>query len=224
MIKILEAEELFITSSELFRGMGYGEAQNESLLPVIEKVIKEIDSHLDVKAGYRVIDQAVQIKDTHIYGESFTFEPGKVINSQLKGSQRISVFTATLGSDFDNWSRSCFNAKDPLKGYIVDTAGSVLVEKAADKLEEKLRTEQAAKGFGCTNRFSPGYCGWNVIQQHELFDLLPEGFCGIELTDSALMLPIKSVSGIIGIGIGLTKKAYQCSICEMKNCYLRLKK
>jgi hypothetical protein len=39
-----------------------------------------------------------------------------------------------------------------------------------------------------------------VAEQHKLFSLLPPGICGITLSDSALMHPIKSVSGITGIG------------------------
>jgi hypothetical protein len=72
-----------------------------------------------------------------------------------------------------------------------------------------------------TNRFSPGYCGWNVKDQFTLFSFFPEKFCGIELTDSALMVPVKSVSGIIGLGENVQKKAYPCDVCTMQNCYRR---
>ncbi|MCK7538940.1 MAG: hypothetical protein MZV63_52410 [Marinilabiliales bacterium] len=46
-----------------------------------------------------------------------------------------------------------------------------------------------------TNRFSPGYCGWDVAEQHKLFSFFKDNFCGITLTESALMNPVKSVSG-----------------------------
>jgi hypothetical protein len=58
-----------------------------------------------------------------------------------------------------------------------------------------------------------------VKDQFKLFSLLPENFCGIRLTDSALMIPIKSVSGIIGIGENVERKNYPCEICNMKDCY-----
>jgi hypothetical protein len=72
-----------------------------------------------------------------------------------------------------------------------------------------------------TNRYSPGYCGWDVSDQHKLFSLLPNNFCGIKLTENALMIPIKSVSAVIGIGKNVERKDYQCSICEIEFCYKR---
>ncbi len=52
--------------------------------------------------------------------------------------------------------------------------------------------------------------------------ILERNFNGIEITDSALITPIKLVSGIIGLGENVKKKAYTCNICTMENCYLRV--
>ncbi|MCK7517168.1 MAG: hypothetical protein MZV64_05325 [Ignavibacteriales bacterium] len=40
-------------------------------------------------------------------------------------------------------------------------------------------------GLKTTNRFSPGYCGWHVSEQHNLFRLVPDNYCGITLNDIA---------------------------------------
>jgi len=69
-----------------------------------------------------------------------------------------------------------------------------------------------------SNRFSPGYCTWDVSEQHKLFQLLPKEFCGVSLSDSALMQPIKSISGFIGIGKNITYNHYKCKFCTQKNC------
>ena len=66
------------------------------------------------------------------------------------------------------------------------------------------------------------YCGWHVSAQPALFSLFPEkNPCGIELTDSCLMLPMKSVSGVIGIGPDVRYLPYTCGICDKKDCYKR---
>lgn len=111
--------------------------------------------------------------------------------------------------------------KDFLKGYIYDVAGSEIVEAAADIMTEKLKEEMQRKGMLITNRFSPGYCGWNVSEQHKIFQLVPDNFCGIQLLESALMVPIKSISGIIGIGRNVRFLPYTCSKCDYKNCTYR---
>ena len=79
--------------------------------------------------------------------------------------------------------------------------------------------EQA--GLKITNRYSPGYCGWDTREQHKLFSLLPENSCGIRLTESALMLPIKSVSGFIGVGANVRFNPYTCKMCDAEFCVYR---
>ncbi len=110
---------------------------------------------------------------------------------------------------------------DLLKGYIIDVVGSEIVESAANLMQDSLQEKMSAVGKGITNRFSPGYCGWDVAEQHKLFSLMPDNFCGISLTPSALMDPIKSVSGFIGIGKNVKRLPYTCSLCNMKDCIYR---
>jgi len=91
-------------------------------------------------------------------------------------------------------------------------------------MQEELRKEVAVRGMKITNRFSPGYCGWDVAEQHKLFTFFKDNFCGITLTDSALMNPVKSVSGVIGIGSNVRFSEYKCKLCGDKNCIYRNKK
>jgi hypothetical protein len=57
-----------------------------------------------------------------------------------------------------------------------------------------------------------------VEEQKKLFSFLPKEFCGVSLTDSALMIPIKSISGIIGVGKNVEYKQYFCDTCGRKDC------
>lgn len=120
-----------------------------------------------------------------------------------------------------DWSQDLMGRQDHLQAYFVDALGSELVEKAADWVEERVIAWGLNRGRGTTNRYSPGYCGWSVSEQHKLFSLLPPDFCGISLTESALMQPEKSVSGVIGIGGAVRKEAYGCKICAMEDCFRR---
>jgi hypothetical protein len=105
--------------------------------------------------------------------------------------------------------------------------GSMMVEKAMDLIQEEMEAQFLSTGLKITQRYSPGYCNWALISQKEIFSLLPENKCGISLTESSLMLPIKSVSGIIGVGSRVSKKDYGCEICNNQSCIyreLRIKK
>jgi hypothetical protein len=101
---------------------------------------------------------------------------------------------------------------------VYDILGSITVEKATDNIQEFLAADCKASELGISDRFSPGYCEWSVSEQQMLFDLMPKRFCGVTLSESSLMSPIKSVSGIIAIGKGFNPKGYQCNWCNDKNC------
>ncbi len=160
------------------------------------------------------------------------FNPGRIILSQLKGSEAICYFVATAGQEFEDYQRKLMQEGDMVRVYLANEIGSLIAEKTADRMEVLLQEQLAPKGLYRTNRFSPGYCGWHVSEQPILFALLKENRddsrkddtpnpCGIHLTESCLMIPIKSVSGVIGIGHNVRKRDYACHLCGLDNCYKR---
>jgi cobalamin-dependent methionine synthase I len=146
---------------------------------------------------------------------------GKTIAVQLRKAESLAAFVCTIGPGLEKWSKQLMDEGDFFKGYMVDAIASQTVELAIDTVQHHLENELEAQDLKLTNRYNPGYCGWHVSEQHKLFSLLPKNFCDIQLTDSSLMLPIKSVSGIIGIGTDVRKMDYTCRLCEMTDCIYR---
>ena len=103
----------------------------------------------------------------------------------------------------------------------MDTMGSLVAEKSMDFIQSELEKQVLPEGMKITNRYSPGYCNWPVDDQKQLFSLLPANACDISLSASCLMVPIKSVSGIIGIGKNVRKSSYSCDICNNLTCIYR---
>jgi cobalamin-dependent methionine synthase I len=136
----------------------------------------------------------------------------------MKKSEKICFFLCSIGNGISDWNKLLFAHGDFLKGYLVDLAGSILADKTVEKLSDIVELEASAWGMGITNTYSPGYCEWPVEEQQKLFGFFPENFCGVKLTPSSLMIPEKSVSGIIGGGNQVKKVPYTCAMCNMKNC------
>lgn len=150
---------------------------------------------------------------------------GRIISRQLRGSEAFAFFVATAGAEFEDYQMRLKDDDDMVRTFIADAFGSVTAERTADIMEEDLQSEISARGWMHTNRFSPGYCGWHVSEQQRLFPLLGvERPCGVRLTDSSLMVPIKSVSGVIGLGPKVRKLEYSCGLCDFKDCYKRRKR
>lgn len=156
--------------------------------------------------------------------KSTVFSVGKTIARQLRGSEAFVFFAATAGTEFEKFQHTLQQEGDMVKIYIADSLGSIIAEKTADCMEVALAEYIREKNWKHTNRYSPGYCGWHVSEQQKLFPLFPVATpCGIRLTDSSLMVPIKSVSGVIGTGTNVRKLEYTCGLCTYENCYRKRK-
>lgn len=92
---------------------------------------------------------------------------------------------------------------------------------AMDKVQLHLEKEMMDQGKKITNRYSPGYCEWPLSGQRDLFAYIGDHPTGITINESCLMQPIKSVSGIIGIGDEVRKRSYGCDICNSTSCAYR---
>jgi hypothetical protein len=216
-------EDLILTTSEIETAMGNVESNQGLFDDQISQVMKEAPEYADIRGGYRVFSNFrldADKKRFTINGQGFNSD--KIIGVQLRESDQAVLFVCTAGEGITQWSKDLMAAGDMMKGYIVDSLGSAAVERAMDLItEEHLKPWAEKQGLGITNRYSPGYCNWATEEQHKLFSLLPGNFCGISLTPSALMIPTKSISGIIGLGQKAKKRAYQCHVCKRKDCFRR---
>ncbi len=215
--------ELAITRSKLEALMGYkpGSAP-ESLSPIIEKILSQADDYCNIQGGFIIKDDLRFDKDNHnLSVGKVDFNLQEIVYRQVNKSEKMAIFACTAGAGISDWSKNLMAEGDLTTGYIADVVGSEVVETAMDKIQLMLSEQMSATQLKISNRFSPGYCGWNVSEQHKLFSLLTENFCGIKLSKSALMQPIKSVSGIIGIGRNIRYNSYTCKICDMPNCLYR---
>jgi ethanolamine utilization microcompartment shell protein EutS len=203
--------------------MGYRERKpDQSISEMISRVLNECETLNNIRAEFRIFNEI----EFNRSGKTVTinkliFDINKTVYSQICKSGSIAVFLCTAGEETGIRSRHEMQNGDLLKGYVYDVIGSEIVEAAADMMQNELDSSISSGGNRTTNRFSPGYCGWDVAEQHKLFQLMPDNFCGIRLTESALMDPVKSISGFIGVGKNVMRLPYTCSFCDMKECFYR---
>ena len=211
--KTLSFEELGITAADVYEQMGYHDAQpDKATQQETATILKEVSQWLRPRFSYFVVNKQPD------------FEMGNIILRQLRGSEAFALFVCTSGLEFEAYQQRLKEQGDMVRVFIADALGSVIAEKCADQMEKALQESIDKLGWMHTNRFSPGYCGWHVSQQQLLFPLFQGQTCGVKLTDSSLMIPIKSVSGIIGLGEKVRKLEYTCGLCDFKQCYKRKKK
>jgi len=208
--KTLGWDDLGVSLDDVGEQMGYhGQQPDEATLRETECVMQEASRQLRAAFCYRVV---AQLPD---------FELGGIIARQLEGAEAYALFVATAGREYEDFQRRLQREGDMLRTFVADALGSVIAERTADCMEDALQASIDKLGWHHTNRFSPGYCGWHVEQQQQLFAWLQGETCGVRLTESSLMVPIKSVSGIIGLGSRVRRNEYACGLCDFSKCYKR---
>ena len=63
----------------------------------------------------------------------------------------------------------------------------------------------------------------SLTEQTKLFSLFDQANIGVTLTAECLMRPLKSVSGLIGLGLAEEVEQFgsPCDRCELHNCDMR---
>ena len=143
----------------------------------------------------------------------------------------LTLFALTIGQKISEEINKHFETKEFALGSVLDAVASAGTDKTADCLEnhyfELLKKKGKVKPKAGITRYSPGYCGWHMNGQKKLFEFLHPQDIGIELLDSYLMKPLKSISGVMIVGdkkIHIFKDNYPfCSQCKTRSCKDRIR-
>jgi hypothetical protein len=216
-------ESIRPSADEVCEIMGYKSGSVPSFVPpLLDALMVEVPANAGAAGCYRIFKlTGPGISGGKVYFDEGAVSCGSKICHQLSGADSIALFVATAGLSFDEWIKRKGREEDIMSEYIAGSIGSVLAEKVAEKVKNEISERALAEGKGISNGYSPGYCNWNIIEQKIIFDLLPVGDIGVSLTGSFLMNPVKSVSGIIGIGPGLLPGEYICDLCNLTDCLVK---
>jgi hypothetical protein len=136
----------------------------------------------------------------------------RVLRVNLEPAYRIFPYVATSGIELDDWARSM---DDMLDRYSADMIAEMALRSAIQALKNHLEERYRP---GATSVMSPGsLVEWPIEEQRQLFALLgnPKEAIGVQLLDSLLMIPTKSVSGI---RFPTTESFESCQLCPREDC------
>lgn len=138
----------------------------------------------------------------------------RTLRHNLDAVERVFPFVATCGKEMDE---ALPRGSDLLRDYWWDTLKGIMLGAALRHTQEHLRR---CFRLGQTATMRPGEGDadtWPIAQQRPLFALLGDvrAAIGVELTDSFLMTPNKTASGILYP----TQVGFQgCEVCHRKKC------
>ena len=164
------------------------------------------------KAGYREVFVDVKDEDTvTIAGITFT---SRMLRQNLAHAERVFPYLVTCGRELDQVAPS---RDDFLKEFWWDLIKGELLIAAIQHLAAYLDRKYLLPRTATMHPGSGDADVWPIQQQRELFALLgdiPEQI-GVELTDTYLMIPNKTVSGI---RFPTEKDFRSCQVCQRPVC------
>ena len=214
----IDLQALNISEKDIYEAMGYrGNTPDSYTCELVAETYSEIIPLCHPRCMFQILE-ASRISPQKVKIGETEFTIGAIIGSYMKGMTRACLFVATAGKEYDDYMHSVKAQGNIVKEYVADSIGSVIAEGCGNLLAKEL---DGIGGMFHSLPCSPGYCGWNICEQQKLFAMFPPEPCGIVLSDSFLMSPIKSISGFIGMGSELRPQPYRCDICNNKNCFKR---
>jgi hypothetical protein len=211
-----------IENHELAKLLG---AQKKKSLPksIIKKVQtarQKLNHLIKPSVHYRILKPGAMDNDAVQLDETVEFTSAKLAKT-LKNAEKIVCFVGTIGTGVELEINRLMDKQKLADAYILDAMASVAVENMIDRFQDLMEKRFSAEDRTVTYRFSPGYCDWPVTQQKKLFNIFDSKEIDVELLDSCLMKPRKSVSGVFGITPQESDSYNPCRDCPTRRCESR---
>lgn len=210
-----------INTDEALRYMGYdGKISLDNIKALLDKCEQELIFAAVPRYIYKLFDITFEADGILINGSNIKLT-GNSILKHLEGCNKIALLAATLSSNVDKLINK-YQITDMTSALVADAMASAAIEQVCNIAEDELK--QSIGNMYMTWRFSPGYGDLPIKLQAPLINILdaPKRI-GLTVNSSDMMIPIKSVSAIIGISDKpIEQKRRGCAVCNMnKTCKFR---
>jgi len=210
--------DLKISTNTIYRKLNYKlNSIPDEFNKTVVKELKHVKENFEAKAQFFTTSDFVLNKKLIIKKQNFDL--GIELMNILQNSDLLSLFIVSAGNKISERNIELNKSGKILEAYANDIIGNIVAEKTADYLLKYIKNKYPK--YKTTNRYSPGNCGWNQMNQKGFFSLFPKSNIGVTLSQFEMMYPIKSLNGIIGLGQRVVFKANTCVDCPSENCLYR---
>ena len=205
---------------EALRYLGAGSSPPEVLRRDMEQIAGQLTAAVRPRYAYRVFSTVHEERGV-LLREAGILLTGRSAARMLAQCDQAVLLICTLGAGFETMLRA-EQARDMARAVMLDACGSAWVESGCNAAEEELAAR--FPGRYLADRFSPGYGDLPLALQPAICAALDAGRrVGVQVTDSFLMNPSKSVTAVIGLSDRPQQARIRgCAYCSMREtCTLR---
>ena len=223
MVKALKDVKIDLDKKRVYHTLGYsnGHKPKRSIESLVEEEIAEAYQLIRPSCFYQLMDVKGirRPKVTLVNGSKMTLT-SEVLSWALYPCRKAVIFVASIGPALEERVAQLMKEGQSGKAVVLDAVGSEATEKTVYHLQDRIRRIAKLDDAETTLRYSPGYCDWDISQQKLLFGAMDSAPIKVKLSDTCLMSPRKSVSGIIGLGWDekARLKLSPCRFCTRQDC------
>lgn len=208
-----------IDSKQILDQIGYydGHEPSARIRSLVNDYLDNYHNFIESMCSY-TFRNIESVQGDRVYLGDTAILESKIIARLCKQCYKVAVFVVTIGSYLEEMVSYLAENGLVLQATVLDAVGSGAAEQMAALIEERIGNIVSSQGQNISRRFSPGYCDWDINQQEVIFNILHDDTAGIRLTEEYLMIPCKSISGIIGIGTSKIENYNPCQTCDKHDC------
>lgn len=163
-------------------------------------------------------------------GEAFA-SPKLREHLQRGGAQRAMLVAVSAGAACEEQARARWEEGKPDEYFFWEVLGSAVVEHLVASLNARICELAERSGYVAIPHYSPGYAGWDVVDQNRLFELIGRGATmafpePVEVLSSGMLKPKKSLLAVVGLAPrprdgSRPKAGVPCVSCPFSPCQYR---
>jgi len=209
MIRKLDNIPVTITFEQVVKRL---KIEDEEDIAIVAERFESAKKIVRPKALYREA-YVEEISGKNVCIDGCRFE-SDVLAANLKDVHRVFAYVCTCGTEVDEWSHC---EKDYIISLWIDMIKEMFLHQANAFLVEHIKNSYKIEKLASLNPGSGNIDNWHISQQVPLFDMIHDvkENIGVTLTESFLMVPIKSTSGLL---YPTETEFVNCALCGRKNC------
>ncbi len=202
-----------INKDEVLRYLGYRNIEpDEMILYMLDRCIDTLNKTARFSCSIKKFEIRYLSEDTLQIEEMVIHS--KNLAKNLCGCKNVYLFAGTIGMDVDRLIRRA-EITNMAEAMCYQAVGAACIEAYVDQVNEEIIHKEAKNGRYCRPRFSPGYGDFSLEHQKDFSRILEmPKTCGINLTDTLLMVPSKSVTAVIGVSDHCASVPTKCDVCS----------
>lgn len=186
-------------------------SQDDEFCETVQNMLLEATKIAKPKAVYLVFDDFIK-QDIVKINNIEIIHP--FVHKMISSSSKIAIYVASCGTEIDKWAKQF---SDPLEAYTADLIKQSCLNLVYELLFETLKKEYFGQNKNISTLQPGSLVEWPIDGQKSVFDILGglTDEIGVFLTKSCLMLPNKSLSGILFESV---ESFENCQLCSKANC------